>query len=99
MHRCVGGEAMVTGITMLKVIPAQEKPIYYQLKSNERIQDIYHISGAFDFLLILYADGLDCLNKFLDSIREIRGVAAARTILVGRDRSVPGLDSVKVPVC
>ena len=89
---------MVMGITMIKVIPGQEKPIYCQLKGNEGILDVHRIFGEFDFLLILYADGLDGLNKLLDSIRGIRGVALAQTILVGWDCNIPSLDSVEVPV-
>ncbi len=34
---------------MLKIVPGHERPIYYQLKGNEAVLDIYHIFGEFDF--------------------------------------------------
>lgn len=95
----MGRWVMATGISMLKIVPGHEKAIYYQLKGNEAVLDVYHIFGEFDFILILYANGLDGLNKLLDGIREIRGVATARTVLVGWDRDMPGLNPVEVSVC
>ena len=55
---------MVIGITMLKVVPGQEKACYDALRHAVGIREIYHLFGEFDFFLILNAvnrGGLICL--------------------------------------
>jgi DNA-binding Lrp family transcriptional regulator len=86
---------MVIGITMLKVLPGQEKRIYIRLKSKEGVLDIYHIFGEYDFFLILRAEGLDKLNQIIENLREIHDVMVARTILISWDNDMQELNPLK----
>jgi DNA-binding Lrp family transcriptional regulator len=86
---------MVIGITMLKVLPGQEKRIYIALKSKEGILDIYHIFGEYDFFLILRAEGLDKLNQIIENLRDIHDVMVARTILISWDKNMQELNPLK----
>jgi len=44
---------MVIGITMVKVMPGQERLVYCSLKGKDGIQDVYHIFGEYDFFVVL----------------------------------------------
>ncbi len=86
---------MVIGITMVKVMPGNERVIYCTLKGEDGILDIYHIFGEYDFFVILQADGLIRLNQVLENIQTIDGVVAARTVLVGWDSSLREIEPVE----
>ena len=61
---------MVIGITMLKVVPGQEKACYEALKHSVGIKEICHLFGEYDFFLILEtADKKELINL----LKEIRG--------------------------
>jgi hypothetical protein len=90
---------MVIGITMLKVIPGQEKSVYCILKGKDGILDVYHIFGDCDFFVILRAEGLARLNQLLEELQKTRYVTAARTILVGYDNDMMELNPVKALAC
>ncbi len=74
---------MVIGITMIKVVPGQERSVYCSLKGKEGILDVYHIFGEYDFFMVLQAESLVKLNEIMENIKETHDVALARTILVG----------------
>jgi len=76
---------MVIGVTMVKVMPGQERPVYCSLKGKYGILDVYHIFGEYDFLVVLQAESLVKLNELMENIRETHDVILARTILVGWD--------------
>lgn len=86
---------MVIGITMLKVLPGQEKRIYIALKSKEGVLDIYPIFGEYDFFLILRAEGLDKLNQIIENLRKIHDVMVSRTILISWDKNMQELNPLK----
>ncbi len=72
---------MVIGVTFVKVVPGHEKIVYNELMIIEGIQDVYHIFGEFDFIVISKVDGLSTLNKIVDTIRESKNIIATNTIL------------------
>ncbi len=72
---------MVIGVTFVKVVPGHEKIAYNELMIIEGIQDVYHIFGEFDFIVISKVDGLSTLNKIVDTIRESKNIIATNTIL------------------
>ena len=74
---------MVIGITMVKVMPGQERLVYCSLKGKDGILDIYHIFGEYDFFVVLQAECLVKLKEFIEDIQETHNVILARTILVG----------------
>jgi len=90
---------MVIGITMVKVVPGQEKAISCSLKGREGIMDIYHIFGEYDFFVILQAEGLNRLNLLLADLQNAHDVIAARTVLVGYDDQMQHLNPVKALAC
>ncbi len=76
---------MVIGIIMVKVVPGQEKAAYSFLKDGEGISSIYHVFGEYDFLIMLRAEGLARLNRFIETIRKANDIIAVKTILAGWD--------------
>ncbi len=72
---------MVLGVTMVKVVPGQEKAVYNALQAIDGIKDVYHVFGEFDFVVIIEVEGLSMLNKLVDVIREIDNVTATQTVV------------------
>ena len=74
---------MVIGITMVKVMPGEERTVYCSLKGKDGILDVYHIFGEYDFFVVLQAGRLVKLKELIEDIQETHNVILARTILVG----------------
>ncbi len=72
---------MVIGVTLVNVVPGQEKADYNELLKIKGIKDIYHVFGEFDFVVISNVEGLSALNKLVDTIRESENVTATQTIV------------------
>ncbi|MCR3882757.1 Lrp/AsnC ligand binding domain-containing protein [Methanotrichaceae archaeon M04Ac] len=72
---------MVIGVTMVKVVPGQERTVYNALKEVEGIKDVYHVFGEYDFVVVLEVEGLSVLNRLVDTIREIHNVTATQTVV------------------
>jgi len=72
---------MVIGVTMIKVVPGQERTVFNALKDTEGIKDVYHVFGEYDFVVILEVEGLSVLNRIVDVIREIHNVTATQTVV------------------
>jgi hypothetical protein len=74
---------MVIGITMVKVMPGEERTVYCSLKGKDGILDVYHIFGEYDFFVVLQAESLVKLKQLMENIQETHDVILARTILIG----------------
>jgi len=72
---------LVIGVTLVNVVPGQEKAAYNELVKIKGIKDVYHVFGEYDFVVISNVDGLSALNKLVDTIREIESVTATQTIV------------------
>ncbi|MDD2665698.1 MAG: Lrp/AsnC ligand binding domain-containing protein [Methanocellales archaeon] len=72
---------MVIGVTMVNVVPGEEKSVYNKLRGIDGIRDIFHVFGEYDFIVIMEVEGLSALNKLVDSIRDIQGVTSTQTIV------------------
>ncbi|MCK5217174.1 MAG: Lrp/AsnC ligand binding domain-containing protein [Methanosarcinales archaeon] len=72
---------MVIGVTMVKVVPGQEKSAYNELKSIKGTKDIYHIFGEYDFVVISEVEGLSTLNNLVDTMRESENVTSTQTVV------------------
>lgn len=72
---------MVVGVTMVNVVPGEEKSVYNELRGIDGIRDIFHVFGEYDFVVIMEVEGLSTLNKLVDSIRDITGVTSTQTIV------------------
>lgn len=72
---------MVIGVTLVNVVPGQEKAAYNELLNIKGIKDVYHVFGQFDFVVISNVDGLSALNKLVDTIRESENVTKTQTIV------------------
>lgn len=73
---------MVIGITMVKVVPGQERSVYCSLKGKDGVLDVYHIFGEYDFFVVLQEESLVRLKELMEDIQETHNVILARTILV-----------------
>ena len=82
---------MVIGITMLKVVPGQEKACYDALRHAAGIKEIYHLFGEFDFFLILDAMDKKELIHLLDDIRDKKYVLDTWSLLVSDYESPPAV--------
>jgi DNA-binding Lrp family transcriptional regulator len=72
---------MVIGVTMVKVVPGQERSVYNALREIDGIKDVYHVFGEYDFVVVLEVEGLSVLNRLVDTIREIHNVPATQTVV------------------
>ena len=57
------------GIAVVKVVPGQESSVYSSLKGKEGIWDLYHVSGEYDFFLLVKGK-FSKLNKLMEDIQE-----------------------------
>ncbi len=89
---------MVIGVTMVKVVPGQERSVYCALKRRDGIMDVYHVFGEYDFFVVLQAEGLGELDEIMEDIKEAHDVILARTILVGWDSGLREQATVGVMV-
>jgi len=80
---------MVIGITMLKVMPGQEKACYDALRHAAGMKEIYHLFGEFDFFLILEAADKKDLILLLEDIRARKHVLGTWSLLVSDYESHP----------
>ncbi|MHC1632091.1 MAG: Lrp/AsnC ligand binding domain-containing protein [Methanotrichaceae archaeon] len=72
---------MVIGVTMIKVMPGQERIVFNALRDIEGIKDVYHVFGEYDFVVILDVEGLSVLNRLVDVIRGIHNVTTTQTVV------------------
>lgn len=72
---------MVIGVTLVNVVPGQEKAAYNELIKIKGIKDVYHVFGEYDFVVISNVEGLSALNKLVDTIRESENVTSTQTIV------------------
>ena len=66
---------MVIGVTMVKVVPGQEKSVYNALQEIDGIKDVYHVFGEFDFVVVIEVEGLSMLN--IDNVTATQTVVGA----------------------
>ncbi|HJH30875.1 MAG TPA: Lrp/AsnC family transcriptional regulator [Methanosarcinaceae archaeon] len=72
---------MVIGVTMVNVLPGQEKVAYNELRNIDSIKDVYHVFGEYDFVVIMDVTDMAILNNIVDRIRGIESVTATQTIV------------------
>lgn len=72
---------MVIGVTLVNVVPGQEKTAYNELINVKGVKDVYHVFGEYDFVVISNVEGLSALNKLVDAIRESENITATQTIV------------------
>ncbi|MCD6145043.1 Lrp/AsnC family transcriptional regulator [ANME-2 cluster archaeon] len=72
---------MVIGVTMINVVPGQEKATYNELCSLDGVKEVYHVFGEYDFVAVIEVQGLSALNKLIDQIRENKSVTATKTVV------------------
>lgn len=80
---------MVVGITMIKVLPEQERAAYHALREMDGIKEVYHLFGEFDFFVVMKADGKARLNRLLEEISDRREVTGTWPLLISNDESFP----------
>ena len=99
LEKTIGvGSRMVIGITMVKVVPGQERSVYCSLKGKDGIMDVYHIFGEYDFFVVLQAKSLIELRDLMENILETHDVILGRTILIGWNSGLQENAAIKVPV-
>jgi DNA-binding Lrp family transcriptional regulator len=89
---------MVIAVALIKVVPGKEKPVYHALKNMSDVRSLYHIFGDHDFLLILESKSKGELALMVEQIGEIEGVAAADTVLMGKEGCLEERRYTQAPV-
>lgn len=79
---------MVVGITMIKVLPDQERAAYHALREMDGIKEVYHLFGEFDFFVVMKADGKARLNRLLEEISDRREVTGTWPLLISKDEGI-----------
>jgi DNA-binding Lrp family transcriptional regulator len=72
---------VVVGVTMVNVVPGEERYVYRTLLELSGIREVYHVFGEYDFVVIIEVEGLTALNSSVDKIRDIKGVTTTHTIV------------------
>ena len=72
---------VVVGVTMVNVVPGEERYVYRALLELSGIREVYHVFGEYDFVVIIEVEGLTALNSSVDRIRDIKGVTTTHTIV------------------
>jgi DNA-binding Lrp family transcriptional regulator len=90
--KCPWRMIMVIGITMVKVLPEQEKAAYHALREMDGIKEVYHLFGEFDFFVIMNAESKSRLNHLLEAIRDRREVIETWPLLISKDESIPEVE-------
>ncbi|MGA7075417.1 MAG: Lrp/AsnC ligand binding domain-containing protein, partial [Halobacteriota archaeon] len=54
---------MVVGVTMVNVVPGEERYVYRTLLELGGIREVYHVFGEYDFVVIIEVEGLTALNN------------------------------------
>lgn len=73
------GKEVFTSLILIKVIPEMSQNILQILKSN--YDEIYEVSGSFDYSVRIIALDLNIINKAADFIRSIEGVIETDTLI------------------
>lgn len=89
---------MVVSIALIKVVPGKEKPVYHALKNMDGVRNLYHIFGDHDFFLIMDAKNKGELALMVEQIREIEGVAATDTVLIGKEGCLEERRYIQAPI-
>lgn len=72
---------MVVGVTMVNVVPGEERYVYRTLVELSGVKEVLHVFGEYDFLVIIEVEQLALLSPTVDAVRDIRGVTATHTIV------------------
>jgi len=72
---------MVVGVTLVNVVPGNERSVFDALKAISGLRELYHVFGEYDFLVILEVENLPVLSKTVDEIRAVEGVTTTHTVV------------------
>ncbi len=72
---------MVIGVTMITVIPGEERAVYNELMKIPGIREVFHVFGEYDFIAIIDVGSLSEVNKAVDTVRENEMVTSTKTII------------------
>ena len=75
------GIHVVVGVTLVNVVPGQERSVFNRLGEIPGIRELHHVFGEYDFLVIIEVDGLPLLSKTVDVIRDVDGVKTTHTVV------------------
>ncbi len=89
---------MVISIALIKVVPGKEKPVYHALKNMGGVRSLYHIFGDHDFFLIMDAKSKGDLALMVEKIKEIEGVSAVDTVLIGKEGCLEERRYIQAPI-
>ncbi len=66
---------------MINVELGKENMVRKEISRLGGIKELLHLFGEYDFIAIIETDGLKALNDTVDTIRDVKGVSATKTII------------------
>lgn len=72
---------MVIGVTMVNVVPGEERRVYNELMKINGVREVFHVFGEYDFIAIIEVGSLSEINKAVDTMRESEAVTSTKTII------------------
>ncbi len=75
----------IRAVVLVKTLPGVKVPeVSQKLVSIDGVEWVYEVTGEYDILVALAARSVSDINKYIDSIRAIEGVASTNTMIVLR---------------
>jgi DNA-binding Lrp family transcriptional regulator len=81
----IGMEQGANALTLIAVSPSiPTTKVSERLKSIKGVQTVYEITGQYDVAALLSAPNIPEINRCVDEIRKVEGVANTNTIIILR---------------
>ncbi|RMF90491.1 MAG: Lrp/AsnC family transcriptional regulator [Methanobacteriota archaeon] len=72
---------MAVGVCMINVELGKENAVRKEISRIDGVRELLHLFGEYDFIAIIETEGLKAINDTVDTIREVKGVTATKTII------------------
>ena len=72
---------MVTGFTMVNVVPGAEYEVWQKLVKISGVTRVVHVFGEFDYIVLIEVNEISELNDAVDNIRLIQGITTTQTFV------------------
>lgn len=72
---------MVVAVCFVNTVLGEEVRVRRKLSMFQGVRRVIELFGEYDFMLVIDAESLRQVNYIVDSIRQIEGVKATKTII------------------
>ncbi len=73
---------MIVSYTLARVVPAQDKAVYGELKALDVVKKVVLAYGVYDMMITIETDNIDELDDIVfNKIRKIEGIVSTTTLI------------------